>query len=306
MLNMEYTFRAYKLLVPKWNTIKDTFFDHIFTMDIAESKTEGKYGFVEVNEDDDKVYGYFAQESIEDFVKYENKKPLKIDDYPWIRTVFIIDTTQLIIYVHKKRYSSKFLTHGKVLDRLQLLLGKELGQKVMLFPFYAGLDKEDYKKVFYDDDNTVKEVKISKLQGSFIVNGTQLHNPMKELDEIRAESHNRYDAKILKSAYLEANDKGNLAKSPTARAFLEGEGSIGDMIKYETKSGTSFVEFNKAQAKIKIDIDDDESKNIKQIFSIINSELLSNKSYIDRFTTSEIDDISGVEDDKDDTDDTDE
>ncbi|GCD12986.1 hypothetical protein [Clostridium tagluense] len=302
---MEYTFRAYKLLIPNWNTIKDTFFEHIFTMDIEESKTEGKYGFVEVNKEDDKVFGYFAQESIEDFVKYENKKPLKIEDYPWIRTVFIIDTTQLIIFVHKKRYSSKFLTHGGVLERLQGLLSKELSENVLLFPFYAGLDKENYKKVFYDDDNIVKEVKFSKLQGSLIVDGTQLHNPMKELDGLRADSHNRYDSKILKSAYLEANDKGNLSKSPTARAFLEGEGSVGDMIKYETKSGTTFVEFSKAQAKIKIDIDD-EAKDIKQIYSIIDIELLSNKSYIDRFTTSEIDNISGIVDEADNTEDKDE
>jgi hypothetical protein len=295
---MEYTFRAYKLVIPDWKKIKHDFFQHVYTMNISGDKLEGRYGFVEVNNENVDIYGYFAQESIEDFVKYENKQPMKLEDYPWIRTVFIIDCEKLIVYVHKKKYASKFLTHGKVLRRLQQMLSDELNQQVLLIPYYAGLDKENFKKVFYDENNTIKEIQFSDLQGSVIINGTQLHNPRKELDELRAESHNRYDAKILKNAWLQANEGENLSKSPTARAFLEGTSSVGSMIRYKTKSGSTIVEYSKAQAKIKVDIDDEVS-DINKIYLKVRHEIDVNIDYINRTSSLDyIDKINGLTDEE--------
>lgn len=288
---MEYTFRAYKMIIPYWEKVAENFFEHISTMNIDGDKPEGRYGFVEVNNDEQNIYGYFAQESIEDLVKYEDKIPCKLDDYPWIRTVFIIDCKNLIIYVHKKRYSSKFLHHGKVIDRLQKMLSKELNQEILLIPYYAGLEKEDFKKVFYDDNNIIQEVEFKELQGSVVINGTQLHNPRKELDELRAESHNRYDAKILKKAWLEANEGQNLSKSPTARAFLEGTSSVASRIRYQTKSGATVVQYNMAQAKIKVEIAE-EINDINKIYLKVQHEIDENISYINKKSLDNIENVN--------------
>lgn len=284
---MELTIQMYKLFIPNWLAIKDDFFNHLYTMKLKGDISDGTYGFVEVNQRENHIYGFFAQESFEDLIKYDNKQPVKIDENRWIRTPFIIDTDTLDLYLQKRNYTSKTLCHGKVLSRFEEMLSEEINQTVQIHLYHSGVSKEDFKNIFYSDENIVKEITVTNLSGSYIVEGTDLHNPREEFDKIRAESHNVYDAKILKYAHLEANDNENLSKSPTARAFIEGMGSIGEMIKYVSSSSKELItEHEKGDGKIKLKV----SANINEVdeyYEVMNKGILRNINIIKTFVTLE-------------------
>lgn len=142
------------------------------------------------------------------------------------------------------------------MTRLSEIFGRVFFKKyyspVELFPYKTGITATEFREIFYE--NQILEVKFKNIYGRYVSSDADLHNPRKEWDRYRAKSHNKYDANIIRSAYIEAKESKNLSKSPTARTFLE-SGATGEKIKFINKNGEVVVERNEAKAAIELKLE---------------------------------------------------
>lgn len=277
--------QAYQIIVVGWGKkVKNNdWLNKALKNSPVENQDGWEYGIVEVKQDNRNIYGYLGQEADEDLFTYDKSKQRNdIDKYKWVNTFFLIDRSGGKLFVHKKKYTPSNLNHGKTIARLEFILSKvflkEFKCKVQLFPYRTGLNQTEFKHIFYN--NSVIQTKFSDIYGTYVSTEAKLHNPKIEMDKVRAESHNKYDSKILKKMALEAQDGKSLSKSPSARTMVE-SGAVGEMIKYVSNQGEVVTEYKESKAILNYVAE--VAEDLDELYSSVKHFIAGKKSFINKF-----------------------
>lgn len=86
--------QVYQIIVSNWNNVvkgSAWLYGELSKLEVFTDSDKWEFCIVEVQKHENYVYGYIAQESDEDLIKYRDKKPEEIPGFKWEKTFFIID-----------------------------------------------------------------------------------------------------------------------------------------------------------------------------------------------------------------------
>jgi hypothetical protein len=202
------------------------------------------------------ISGTISQEYIGDLYTVENKVDTPIQQNPWEKTYFFVDTTLGKILLQKRRYSPKNLNHGKTETRLVQILNlvcmNLFGGNISIVKTSIGDNNEYFKKII--EKEKIEFLKVGNLLGKKIKVGTKLHNPREDWDKVWAESWNTYDSEIVEEIDIRVTKGQDLKKSVIKNGTLAAEGSQIKVVRYyDTELERSVTLSKKSVGAVDID-----------------------------------------------------
>lgn len=221
-------FKAYKIIVgSKMERIKITDVNDFFSSldespKLEDEEDEDQYAIMYLKRYEQYILGTFVQSYHKVLTKFEkeglSKKEVQLKDTSINdKTLFFVNCDEGIIYIQSKRYP-EYLTPGIMIERFQRSLGKCLSTEVYFLPTQINNTLDQVEEIF--NTSFVSRIAFRNLCGLEIPEGTELHNPKKELDDALRESYNTYSANKLDSMEFKAKKGEQLGKNPFVKIGL--------------------------------------------------------------------------------------
>lgn len=178
--------------------------------------------------DESIIGGTLSQEYIGGLTTVINKVETPIDENPWEKTYFFIDTVSAKVLIQRRKYSPKNLNHNKSVNRIEEILRdvflKEYQSTLSLIKTSIGTNNDYFKDIVLSED--VKMVKVGNLLGKKVPVGTTLHNPREDWDRVWAESWNEYDSEIVEEIVIKTAKDKDLSRSVINKALIAANGDF--------------------------------------------------------------------------------
>lgn len=220
------------------------------------------------------IGGTLSQEYIGNLYTVENKVERPIEENPWEKTYFFIDTSTAKLLLHKRTYKPKNLKHGRSETRLNEIINDVIlelfGNTVSIIKTSIGENNEYFKKILAEEQ--VESLKVGNLLGKKIDVGTPLHNPREDWDIVWAESYNTYDSEIIEEVEIKVTKGKDIRKSVIHKGIIAAKGSEIKTVKYyDTELSKSIVLTNNSVGSVNVDANssDEPATVLKRAFEKI-------------------------------------
>ena len=256
-------FKAYRVKDVHYQTVKlgDTndLFERLCTLPkIDDADNENEYAIMYLRKSGLYVLGTLVQSYHTELTKFKDgssdKEEVKIAE-PEIndKTIIYIDFVDGIVYIQSKRYPDG-LNVRLMKKRMEDIFSICFGNEVVLVETEINNTIDQIEEVF--KSSIVKKIVFKNMKGLELPEGSQLHNPRKELDDALIESYNYYSKDTLDYMELRAKNGEDLHKNPFAKIGM----TLTD--EYQDKEIFSYMEILDNGEKIIIKKNGNDSKVI--------------------------------------------